>query len=150
MIRTRTGIIHKTGNETTLLHLGGMRWLAAARETGMDVFSSQDDGAIWNAPTGVTARNEINGHLLRLRDGRIPLTYGSRVKDQFGVLARLSSDEGRTWGEPLLIARALESDCGYPSTVQRADGMLVTAWYSKASENHPRYHMGVAIWQWPR
>jgi hypothetical protein len=22
----------------------------------------------------------------------------------------------------------------------------VTAWYSKASENHQRYHMGVAIW----
>ena len=41
------------------------------------------------------------------------------------------------------------SDCGYPSSVQRADGKIVTAWYSKASVNHERYHMGVAIWELP-
>ena len=29
------------------------------------------------------------------------------------------------------------------------DGKLVTAWYSKTSENHQRYHMGVAIWDAP-
>jgi hypothetical protein len=65
------------------------------------------------------------------------------------VLAKLTSDEGKTWGEPIRIAHTLESDCGYPSTVQRADGKLVTAWYSKTSENHQRYHMGVAIWDAP-
>ena len=145
----RTGVIHKTGNETTLLHLGGKRWMAAGRETGMDIFTSEDNGETWSEPIRVTAKNEINGHLLRLHDGRILLAYGNRVKDQFGVLARISSDEGRTWGEPLRIARALASDCGYPSTVQRADGKLITAWYSKASENHQRYHMGVAIWEAP-
>jgi hypothetical protein len=47
------------------------------------------------------------------------------------------------------LANTLESDCGYPSTVQRTDGKLVTAWYSKASENHQRYHMGVAVWEVP-
>lgn len=145
----RTGTIHKTGNETTLLHLGGRRWLAAARETGMDLFISEDDGATWGEPNRVTQRNEINGHLLRLNDGRILLSHGSRVKDQFGVLAKITADEGKTWSEPIRVASSLESDCGYPSTVQRADGKLVTAWYSKASENHQRYHMGVAIWQVP-
>ena len=68
---------------------------------------------------------------------------------QFGVLAKFSSDEGKTWGAPIRIANTLESDCGYPSTIQRADGKLVTAWYSKASENHQRYHMAVAIWDPP-
>jgi hypothetical protein len=145
----RTSIIHPTGNETTLLHLGGKRWLAAARETAMDLFISEDDGLTWGTPNRVTARNEINGHLLRLKDGRILLAHGSRVKDQFGVLAKLTSDEGKTWTEPIRIASTLESDCGYPSTVQRADGQLVTAWYSKTSENHQRYHMGVAIWEVP-
>ncbi len=142
----RTGTIHPTGNETTLLHLNGKRWMAAARETGMDIFISEDDGVTWGAPRRVTARNEINGHLVRLKDGRILLSHGSRIKDQFGVLARLTADEGVTWGEPVRIAHTLNSDCGYPSTVQRADGRIVTAWYSKASENHQRYHMGVAIW----
>jgi hypothetical protein len=145
----RTGTIHQTGNETTLLHLGGKRWLAAARETAMDLFISEDDGVTWGEPNRVTQKNEINGHLLRLKDGRILLTHGSRVKGQFGVLAKITGDEGKTWGEPIRIAETLESDCGYPSTVQRADGKLVTAWYSKTSENHQRYHMGVAIWDAP-
>ena len=145
----RTGIIGPKSNETTLLHLGGKRWMAAARETGMDIFISEDDGVTWGEPHRVTAKNEINGHLVRLKDGRILLAHGSRVKGQFGVLAKLTSDEGKTWGEPIRIAHTLESDCGYPSTVQRADGKLVTAWYSKSSENHQRYHMGVAIWDAP-
>jgi len=146
----RTSIIGKTSNETTLLHLGGKRWMAAARETGMDLFISEDDGVTWGEPNRVTQKNEINGHLAKLNDGRILLAYGSRIKAQTGVLAKLTNDEGKTWSEPVRIANTLESDCGYPSTVQRADGKLVTAWYSKASENHQRYHMGVAIWEAPK
>jgi hypothetical protein len=113
------------------------------------LFVSEDDGETWGEPARVTEKNEINGHLLRLKDQRILLAYGSRVKGEFGVLGKFSSDEGKTWGPPVRIASTLESDCGYPSTVQRADGKLVTAWYSKSSENHQRYHMGVAIWQAP-
>jgi Neuraminidase (sialidase) len=115
----------------------------------MDLFISEDDGLTWGAPNRVTQKNEINGHLLRLKDGRILLAHGSRVKGQFGVLAKITADEGKTWAEPIRIADTLESDCGYPSTVQRADGKLVTAWYSKTSANHQRYHMGVAIWDVP-
>ena len=148
----RISIIHKTGNETTLLHLGGKRWLAAARETAMDLFISEDDGVTWGEPNRVTQRNEINGHLARLKDGRIILAYGNRIKtgDQLGVLAKFSSDEGKTWGEPIRIAYTKTTDCGYPSTVQRADGKLVTAWYSGSSDYHARYHMGVAIWDAPK
>jgi hypothetical protein len=145
----RTGTIHPTGNETTLLHLGGNRWMAAARQTGMDLFISEDGGVTWGEPNRVTQKNEINGHLLRLADGRILLTHGSRIKGQTGVLAKITDDEGKTWTEPVRIASTLESDCGYPSTVQRADGRLVTAWYSKGSENHQRYHMGAAVWEVP-
>ncbi len=144
-------LIHPTGNETTLLHLGGKRWLAAARETAMDLFTSEDDGVTWSAPNRVTQKNEINGHLARLKDGRILLAYGNRIKtgDQLGVLAKFSSDEGKTWGESIRIAKTATWDCGYPSTVQLADGKLVTAWYSGASDYHARYHMGVAIWDAP-
>jgi hypothetical protein len=147
----RISIIHKTGNETTLLHLGGKRWLAAARETAMDLFTSEDDGITWSGPNRVTAKNEINGHLARLKGGRIILVYGNRIKtgDQYGVLAKFSDDEGKNWGEPIRIAHTKTNDCGYPSTIQRADGKLVTAWYSGSSEYHARYHMGVAIWDAP-
>jgi hypothetical protein len=97
----------------------------------------------------VTGRSEINGHLARLKDGRLLLSYGNRVAGQFGVMAKFSGDEGRTWSAPLRLATSLEQDCGYPSSVQRADGKIVTVYYAKRVENHERYHMGAAIWEAP-
>jgi hypothetical protein len=144
-----TSVIGAKHNETSLFHLGGKQWLAAARVDAVELFRSNDDGATWQGPQRVTERNEINAHLARLKDGRLLLTYGNRVKDQFGVLAKLSSDEGKTWSEPLRLAHTLNTDCGYPSSVQRADGKIVTAYYAKGVENHERYHMGVAIWRAP-
>lgn len=145
----RTGVIGAKHNETSLLPLGPKRWLAAARIDAIELFRSDDDGATWQGPQRVTSRNEINAHLLRLSDGRLLLSYGSRVAGQFGVLARTSSDEGQTWTSPIRLAESLESDCGYPSSVLRQDGKVVTAWYAKRARNHERYHMGVAIWGVP-
>ena len=47
------------------------------------------------------------------------------------------------------LVDSLEQDCGYPSSVQRADGKIVTAYYAKRVLNHERYHMGVALWEAP-
>lgn len=145
----RVGLISPTGSETAILHLGEQRWLAASRESALDFFISKDDGATWSSSNRVTEKDEVNGHLLRLQDGRILLSYGNRIKGQTGVLAKITADEGKTWTQPTRLVTTLSADCGYPSTVQRADGKLVTAWYSKASEDHNRYHMGVAVWDVP-
>ncbi|MGC3969749.1 MAG: sialidase family protein [Pirellulales bacterium] len=144
-----TSVIGAKHNETDIFPLGGKRWLAAAQIDAVELFRSDDDGATWQGPQRVTGRNEINGHLMRLADGRLLLSYGCRVKDRYGVLAKLSSDEGQTWGPAIRLARSLESDCGYPSSVQRADGRIVTAYYAKRAENHERYQMGVAVWEAP-
>ncbi len=139
-------IIGPRHNETALFHAGGKRWMAAARIDAMDIFSSDDDGLTWSKPQRVTARNEINGHLARLKDDRLLFTYGNRIKGQWGVLAKLSSDEGKTWSEPIRLAHTLNTDCGYPSSVQRSDGKVVTAYYAKQSKLCARYHMGIVIW----
>jgi len=34
----------------------------------------------------------------------------------------------------------------YPSSVQLADGRILTAYYSRRTPLHPRYHMGVVFW----
>lgn len=145
----RTSVIGPAHNETAIFHLGGRDWLAAARTDAMEIFRSTDDGQTWGEMVRVTERNEINGHLARLRDGRLLLSYGNRVAGQFGVMAKFSGDEGRTWGAPVRLARSLEQDCGYPSSVQRADGKIVTVYYAKRVENHDRYHMGAVIWEAP-
>ncbi|HYF35347.1 MAG TPA: SMP-30/gluconolactonase/LRE family protein, partial [Prosthecobacter sp.] len=102
-------------NETDLFPLGGKSWLAAARIEAMDIFRSDDNGKTWQAPLRVTGRNEINGHLTRLKDGRLLLSYGVRVIGRQGVCAKLSSDDGKTWSEPLRLAHSFVFDCGYPS-----------------------------------
>jgi hypothetical protein len=142
-------IIGAKHNETDLFPLGGKVWLAAARVEAMDLFRSVDNGKTWEAPLRATGRNEINGHLTRLKDGRLLLTYGVRVAGRHGVCAKFSSDEGKTWGEPLRIAHSFVSDCGYPSSVQLANGAIVTAYYSKDAPEYNGYHMGCATWRAP-
>jgi hypothetical protein len=144
-----TGVLGTDHNETAIFHLGGKRWLAAARRNAVHLFRSEDDGVTWQEAQQLTKDKELNATLFRLADGRILLSYGTRITGEFGVMAKLSSDEGVTWGEPIRLAHTLSSDCGYPSSVQRADGKIVTAYYAKGVENHNRYLMAAAIWEAP-
>lgn len=138
-------------NETAPLVLPGGRLLAAARTLGdqhLDLLASDDDGATWAECGALTLGAQHPGHLLRLDDGRVLLTYGIRNRGLYGVGARLSEDDGLTWGAPRVLA-ALEgsTDGGYPSTVQVEGGTLVTAYYSNGIPWHQRYHMGVVRWR---
>ena len=140
-------IIGPRHNETDLFPLSGKSWLAAARIDRMELIRSDDDGVTWQEPQAVTERNEINGHLIRLKDGRLVLTYGVRVNGRRGVCAKMSGDDGRTWGNPLRLAHTVDGgDCGYPSSVQLPGGAIVTAWYSKETPDHVGYQMGVTVW----
>lgn len=142
-------IIGPRHNETSLFHAGGKRWLAAARIDAVELFASDDDGLTWTGPQRVTERNEINGHLTRLQGGGLLLSYGNRIKGQYGVLAKISRDEGKTWSAPVRLVHVINGDCGYPSSVQRSDGKIVTAYYAKQSKLCDHYHMGVVIWDIP-
>jgi Neuraminidase (sialidase) len=147
--------ISDANNETAIFHLGSGKWLAAARSLGktkqrLDLFRSEDDGSTWTASEPVSGASQHPAHLTRLKDRRLLLTYGNRIKGQFGVLARLSADEGKTWSEPLtLVNDLLSGDCGYPASAQMRDGKILTAYYSNGAPAHRRYHMGVAIWAAP-
>jgi hypothetical protein len=58
---------------------------------------------------------------------------------------RTTRDAGKTWSPPRRIADFL-GDGGYPSSVQLADGSVVTAYYASKASYHGRYHMGVVVW----
>lgn len=137
-------------NETDLLHLGHGRWLAACRTLAdrlVELLVSDDDGRSWDSRGPLTLPGQHPPHLLRLADGRVLLTYGIRNRGLYGLGARLSEDEGATWGPPIVLARFEgATDGGYPSSAQREDGLVVTAYYVNRVENHDRYHMGVLIW----
>ena len=143
----QAGTIARPGNETALLHLGDGHWIAAARWTHLTLYRSRDNGETWQEEEILTRDREIPGHLLRLSDGRVLLTYGVRVAGEHGVSAKLSEDEGKSWSEPLELVCYGDVDGGYPSTVQTADGTLVTAYYCSSIPQHQRYHMGVVRWR---
>ncbi len=89
--------------------------------------TSTDGGKSWQGLHQVT--EGYPPHLLKLRDGRLLLSYGCRQKP-FGSRCRISSDEGESWSEPLLISDdGATVDLGYTSTAELSDGSLVTAWY---------------------
>ena len=63
------------------------------------------------------------------------MTYGRRI-NPFGTLGMVSKDNGKTWDRDNRILLTADSgiDQGYPSTIQRGDGTIVTVYYS--SELH--------------
>ncbi len=97
---------------------------------------SSDGGQTWSRPKSIGVWG-LPSHLLRLRDGRLLMTYGHR-RAPLGNQARVSNDHGRTWSEPIVLsADGASGDLGYPSTVELADGTLLTVWYevSKGVKN---------------
>ena len=153
-------VIGPDSNETGILHLGDGRWLACARAgTGvegkdfMELFASDDDGRTWTKRRTLTGFQRVNGHLLKLKDGRVLFCYGDRASDpgKKGLEAVISADSGETWSEPVRLIDWNGLDGGYPSSVQRADGQIVTAYYCSALPDQPAnsvkgYHMAVIVW----
>ena len=113
----------------------------------LDLYRSLDNGLTWRLePTPVGDLGEGNPpSLIRLADGRISLAYGYRAAP-FEIRARLSSDGGRTWApEVTLRAQGGGRDIGYPASVQRPDGKIVTIYYFHDQPLSDRY-IAATIW----
>jgi sialidase-1 len=94
---------------------------------------SADGGRTWTMPAAIGVWG-LPSHLVRLRDGRLLMTYGHR-RPPLGNQARVSDDHGRTWSGPVVIsADGGSGDLGYPSTVELADATLLTVWYEKVGD----------------
>jgi hypothetical protein len=120
-----------------------------ARRHWIDLYTSDDDGKTWVAwkrPVPDTGRGGNPPALTRLQDGRLCLTYGYRAAP-FGIRARLSQDDGATWGEEILLREDGGChDLGYPRTVQRPDGTVVTAYYFNDAPLGERY-IAATLWR---
>lgn len=99
---------------------GGKRWATVQTE-------SKDGGKTWTPSREIVAG--FPSHLLKLKNNDLLMTYGVR-KEPFGIRAKLSKDNGQTWSDEMILTQdAATEDMGYPSTVQLADGTLLTVWY---------------------
>lgn len=123
---------------------GPKRWISA--------YLSKDNGQTWEflsdpAPDAGAGNPPA---MIRLRDGRICLIYGYRAKP-FSILAKLSSDGGRTWSKDIVLRDdGASTDVGYPRVVQRPDGKVVTVYYFTDKKSGPERYIGATIWDPPR
>ena len=141
-------------NETQLCPLGNGRMLALMRDEGEVTASwqtdSSDQGHSWSEPRQVTGPQEHPADVIRLNDGRLLTTYGRRVKPK-GVQAMVSHDEGATWDTDnrILLVGDSDGDCGYPSSLQRDDGTIVTVYYAENIRDvrGTGYHGGALLYR---
>jgi len=121
--------------------------LRTGDKSWIEAYFSSDHGHHWTLrSTPAPDTGEGNpAAMLRLRDGRICITYGVRAKP-FGMRARTSRNEGQTWGkEVILRGDGGGRDIGYPRSVERADGKVVTVYYWNDDPQQTRYIVA-SIW----
>ena len=84
-------------------------------------------------------------HALRLRDGRVLLSYGYRRKP-FGIRARICDPELEhieDGEELILVDDAPNGDLGYPHAVQLDDGSVLVAYYISGDDRIRRIEAAV-------
>lgn len=91
---------------------------------------STDGGASWSRPTSTGILSGACPRLLKLRDGRLLLTYGRR-SEPYGIYAKISDDGGQSWGDTWQLRPAPDTDHGYTSSIELDDGHIFTATYGK-------------------
>ena len=127
-------VIARGFNETCPVLLPNQRILVAMRSTEGGAYTatsySDDGGNTWSVPVQISNQSEHPADLLLLKSGELLLTHGQRNKP-YGVQVMVSKDNGTTWGanRVMLAWDGDHMDLGYPVTVQRKDGKLVTAYY---------------------
>ena len=96
---------------------------------------SEDCGRHWAAPKPMPVTG-YPAHLLRLADTRLLLTYGWR-QPGYGIRAVLSDDDGESWNanRTILIREGMRNgNLGYPVTLDRQDGSLLTVYYGEEDD----------------
>ncbi len=110
-------------------------------------YRSLNDGETWKSD-GIVVPDTGAGNpssMIRLKDGRVCLTYGYRAAP-FGIRARVSGDGGRNWDKEISLREdGGGRDVGYPRTIQRPDGKVVTVYYFHDQPKGDRY-IAATIW----
>ncbi|MHC4216749.1 MAG: sialidase family protein, partial [Planctomycetota bacterium] len=62
------------------------------------------------------------------------------------MCAKLSNDNGKTWGDVVILRRGSRNwDFGYSRSLQKADGKVITVYYW-ATPEHRNQYLTATIW----
>ncbi|MCA9188983.1 MAG: sialidase family protein [Pirellulaceae bacterium] len=133
------------GGYLSMIRRGGV--FDGRRRWWVEPYLSPDAGRSWYLLEGPVLENSGNpATLTRLKDGRLALVYGWRLPP-YGIRGRISSDNGQSWSDEFILRDDGSGwDLGYPRTVERPDGKLVTVYYFRDHQRVERY-IAATIWQ---
>ena len=111
------------------------------------IYGSEDEGRTWHFLSRVNDWG-APASLTLLPDDRLVCAYGYRQKP-WGIRARVSEDNGLTWGEEIVLRDDGGNwDLGYPRTVLRPDGSLITVYYFNSQDDPLAVrHIAATIWK---
>ena len=127
-----------------------VRELEVPNKSWIDTYGSTDNGKTWEFRSrAVPDTGEGNPPaLVKLPDGRLSLIYCVR-KAPYTLEAKLSTDNGRTWGAPMVLRDDIGGrDVGYLRAILRPDGKIVAVYYLHVKGNPTRF-IGGTIWTPP-
>ena len=114
----------------------------------LEGYRSRDGGTTW-VESGTVVADTGRGNpasLVRLGDGRLACVYGYRAAP-FGMRVVVSGNEGATWSAPRALHEgAADWDLGYPRSVVRADGRVVSVYYFNDPSGPERY-IAATLWK---
>ncbi|MBD3883226.1 exo-alpha-sialidase [Phormidium tenue FACHB-886] len=101
-----------------------------AEEGWIEAWDSNDNGNTWKFLSRISTNNTSTPpSVVKLPTGRLVLSYGYRSQP-FGIRARLSDDEGKTWSNEIVLRTdGGNFDLGYTRDTVKPDGTVVTVYY---------------------
>ena len=93
---------------------------------------SEDGGKSFTKPhpIGLKPGDGAPAHLIE-QDGRLISVYSHRESGNYQIRAAFSEDDGETWDINNVVTTCREPQCdfGYPASVVRKDGSILTVYY---------------------
>lgn len=113
--------------------------------------TSSDGGRTWTkaVQTPIQAKHPLPK---LLRDGSIVCSYQRRFAPPFGVRARFTSDQGKTWSEEIVLRDdiPISNNLAEPTTVEFSDGTLFTAFQGQKFDERGRAWPFIGGCHWSR
>ena len=103
------------------------------------ILRSKDNGKTWSEPEPFSISGIHPATVIKLANGDILAAVGSRIRP-YGIKVMISKDKGVTWKKENSAFISWDSgntDSGYPSAVQLADGSVAIISYALGSKLLP-------------
>lgn len=127
-------------SEVAFVETAPQEILAIARQgKSCVILRSKDNGKTWSEPEPFSISGIHPATVIKLANGDILAAVGSRIRP-YGIKVMISKDKGVTWKKENSAFISWDSgntDSGYPSAVQLADGSVAIISYALGSKLLP-------------